>query len=210
MVRALCRFLSRHAIITARFDHLVYKLGNTPLRTRLRSIALLIGILLIALILTVAMSDAILARSTFQSSPVLPTDTPVVAQLSPTPTAFRLPAATPTTVVLTVTPASPPPTAVQPPTAAVAPSGFLPAPTLTNPDGLLPAPSTAQPPLVGPAVSPVEPTPLPDTGSGAPGVAELIDNGIVAFSYVWLCCGALFLGLLALVVVWLTRRGARR
>ncbi len=179
------------------------------MRTRLRSIALLIGALLIALILTVAMSDAIMARSTFQSPPALPTDTPVVMQLSPTPAVLELTTATPTTMILAVTPA-PPPTAVLPPTVAVAPSGFLPAPTLTNPDGLLPVPSVAQPPLVGPAASPAESTPLPDTGSGVPGAAELIDNSIVAFSYLWLCCGALLLGLLALVAVWLSRRGSRR
>ncbi len=168
------------------------------MRTRLRSIALLIVVLLIAVILTVAMSGAILARSAFQSSPVLPTDTPAAAQPSPTPTISGLSTATPA-------PAAAPTTTVSDP-----PAGFLPAPTLTNPDTLLPLPSTAQPPLVGPAVAPAEPTSEPDAASGVTGVAELIDNGIVAFSYLWLCCGALVLGLLALVVVWLARRGSRR
>lgn len=165
--------------------------------TRLRSIALLIVVLLIAVTLTVAMSDAILARSTFQSSPLLPTDTPVVVQPSPTAVTDGLPEPT----------KAPEPTSFVP---VATPVGFLPAPTLTNPDALLPLNATAQPPLIGPAAAPAEPTSEPDAASGAPGVAELIDNGIIALSYVWLCCGALLVALSALVVVWLARRSSRR
>jgi hypothetical protein len=43
-----------------------------------------------------------------------------------------------------------------------------------------------------------------------PGPAQLIDNGVVALSYLWLCCGALALAGAALGLVWLARRSKRR
>jgi hypothetical protein len=37
----------------------------------------------------------------------------------------------------------------------------------------------------------------------------LIDNGIVALSYVWLCCGALALVAVVLFLAWIARRSRR-
>jgi hypothetical protein len=37
----------------------------------------------------------------------------------------------------------------------------------------------------------------------------LIDDGIVALSYLWLCYGVLVLAVAALVIVWLARRSTR-
>ena len=133
-------------------------------------------------------------------------------------------AATPAIIFETVTPESPgllpavPATQTGAPAAPAAESeagpasGFLPAPTLTAPDALrgespalLPGP---QPPLVAPAAPLVEPDEPENQGlAGVPGVAELIDNGVIALSYVWLCCGGLGLVAAALFLIWLARRG---
>lgn len=177
------------------------------MRTRLHSFAPLIAVLLLAVTLTAAMSGAVLARSTFQSPPVLPSDTPVLLPPGAQVTIVVTSTATPTATVFAPQPEIPTPTATQPPTEPAAPPGFLPAPTLTNPDALLPLPSTAQQPLVGPAVPPAEPGPEPTATSEVPSAAELIDNSIVALSYLWMCCGALLLVALALAAVWLARRG---
>ena len=95
-------------------------------------------------------------------------------------------------------------------------AGFLPPPTLTSPDelpsGALPSllPGS-QPPLSAPAAPPPEQPAAPaNAPSDVPGVAQLIDNGIVALSYVWLCCGVLFLIGATLILVWLVRRSQRR
>ncbi len=92
------------------------------------------------------------------------------------------------------------------------PLGYLPAPTLTSPDaaapslgsGLLPG---SQPPLSAPAEAPPVAT-AQDTAPGAsvPSAARLIDNGIVALSYLWLCCGAFVLVVAVLGIVFLARR----
>jgi hypothetical protein len=158
-----------------------------------------------------------MAHSTFQSSPILPTATVDLAVPTvPPPTATapvgppQGPPATPEPIELT--PELPPTDAARPITPTA--SGYLPPPTLTNPDALIPGrPSslqpTGQPPLVGPAAPPVEATSTPAT-SDVPSSAQLIDNGVVALSYVWLCCGGLALAGAALGLVWLARRSKRR
>jgi hypothetical protein len=187
------------------------------LRTRPQNIPILIAIIALAAVLTLAASGGVLARSTFQSSIVpspeitetvapipdftpgggeLITEIPFVPELTPTPTVV----AEVTTIVPVVSAA--------PPTA----SGFLPPPTLVNPSSV--APGRVSPlapenrPLVG-AAAPPEVTSAP-TPPEAPGVAQLIDSGVVALSYLWLCCGALFLVAAALTLVWLSRRSKRR
>ena len=91
-------------------------------------------------------------------------------------------------------------------------SGFLPPPTLVNPNALVPGRLTPlapeNRPLAGPAAAP-EPTPT-EAPPVAPGAAQLIDSGVVALSYLWLCCGALLLAVVGLAVLWLWRRSKRR
>ena len=58
--------------------------------------------------------------------------------------------------------------------------------------GNQPWPGTAQPPAA---------TSTP-TSPEAPSAAQLIDSGVVALSYLWLCCGALLLAAAALTIVW--------
>lgn len=178
------------------------------MHTRLQSSVPVLGaVVALALALTVAVSGAALALSTFQSSPLVPEDT-----LPPSPPEGMI-TDTPTPVPLEPTPEAPLPAATQPPAEPMSlPPGFLPAPTLTNPDALLPLPpAVGQPPLVGPAVPPPEPSPVPTSSvSAVPSAAQLIDNAIVALSYAWLCCGVALLVLGAAVLVWLARRSARR
>ena len=187
------------------------------MRTRPQNISILIAVFALAAALTLAASGGALARSTFQSSllpspeiteTVPPTpdftpgggeiivETPFLPEL--TPTRSLLPAITPTVPVA----------GNATPTVA----GFLPPPTLVNPSSVAPgrlsplAPDNQ--PLVGEAVPPeATSTPMPPE---APGVAQLIDSGLVALSYLWLCCGALFLVAAALTIVWLSRRSKRR
>lgn len=100
---------------------------------------------------------------------------------------------------------------LQTPAAAPSAPGFLPPPTLTNPGAFLPGRAT-QSPLVGPAAQPAQPAAATDAGvtPEAPGPAQLIDSGIVALSYLWMCCGGIVLVVAALVVVWLARRSRAR
>lgn len=144
------------------------------------------------------------ATPTFGLVPTIPP--PVV----PTATLFVTPEPLPE-FDLTPTPTLELPTD-EPPIAAAAPagvSGFLPAPTLVSPEDVLgrPLPGQGNAPLTGPAVAAIEPTAEPDTP--APGVAELIDSGIVALSYVWICCGGLLLLGVAAAAYFLARRNRR-
>lgn len=182
--------------------------GKTLLRIRSGSVVPLSIVVILAIFLALAASGGgALARSTFQSSPLVPEDTPEV----PTPEGIL--AETPSPAAPEPTVEVPAPIATEPPTEPTTlPPGFLPAPTLTSPDAVVPLPPAAgQPPLVGPAVPVVEPSPVPTSATSAvPGAAQLIDNAIVALSYVWLCCGVALLALGAAVLVWLARRSARR
>lgn len=187
------------------------------MRTRPQNIAILIAVSALAVALTLAASGGALARSMFQSSPQLQPE--ITETVTPTPTFTPeggeiiietpfVPELTPTaTLVAEITPILPG-VGEATPTA----DGFLPPPTLVNPSSVAPgrlaplAPENR--PLVG-AVAPPEATATPEPPA-APGVAELIDSGVVALSYLWLCCGALLLAAAALVIVWLARRSKRR
>jgi len=185
------------------------------LRTRPQNLTTLITVIALAVALTFAASGGVLARSTFQSSIVPPPDStatatpepvftpvasptmpPVVPEASPSAT-FGVEATPTQVVVIEVTPTV---------------SGFLPPPTLVNPSALVPSRLTPlapeNRPLAGPAAPP-EPTPT-EAPPVAPGAAQLIDSGVVALSYLWLCCGALLLAVVGLAVLWLWRRSKRR
>ena len=185
------------------------------MRTRPQNLTILITVIALAVALTFTASGGALARSTFQSS-ILPTlestatftpepiftpvDSPTVPPVIPvaSPPATFVVEATPTqVVVIEVTPTI---------------SGFLPPPTLVNPNALVPSRLTPlapeNRPLAGPAAPP-EPTPT-QAPAVAPGAAQLIDSGVVALSYLWLCCGALLLIVVGLAVLWLWRRSKRR
>lgn len=178
------------------------------MRTRSQNVVPLSIVLILAVILVLAASGGgALARSTFQSSPLAPEDTPEASAPEGIPTETPLPAAPEPTVEV------PTPIAMEPPAEPTTlPPGFLPAPTLTSPDAVVPLPPATGPqPLVGPAAPAVEPSPVPTSATLAvPSAAQLIDNAIVALSYVWLCCGVVLLVLGAVVLIWLARRSARR
>ena len=201
------------------------------MRTRPQNLPILITVIALAVALTFAASGGALARSTFQSS-ILPTPestatftpepifTPVVGDFAtatpfnptalPSPTSVEEPTpAQPTVVETAPTVVETAPTVVE--TAPNA-SGFLPPPTLVNPNALALGQLTPlapdNRPLVGPAVPP-EPTPT-KTSPVAPGAAELIDSGVIALSYLWLCCGELLLVVAGLTALWLWRRSKRR
>lgn len=195
------------------------------MHTRPRNVPALTIIFALAVGLTISMSGGALARSTFQSSiepppdstatatpePIFtpdefPTVPPVIPEETPPPT-FVVEATPSPTFVVEATPTQP---IVVEATPTV--SSFLPPPTLVNPNAPVPGrltPSGSENrPLVGPAAPP-EPTPT-QAPRAAPGAAELIDSGVVAFSYLWLCCGALLLIITGLAVLWLWRRSKRR
>jgi cytoskeletal protein RodZ len=187
------------------------------LRTRPQNLAILITVIALAVALTFAASGGALARSTFQSSILPPPDstatytpepvfTPVATDFATiTPSAPT--ASPPSTFVVEATPTQP---IIVEATPTV--SSFLPPPTLVNPNAVVPGRLTplapANPPLAGPAAPP-EPTPT-QIPPRAPTAADLIDSGVVALSYLWLCCGALLLIATGLVVLWLWRRGKRK
>ena len=200
---------------------------------------ILLVLILLATGLAFSMPGDRVARALFDSPATpTPTDTPLVTD-TPVPTETPAPSATPTTSptpeitpendvatpssdagIPTVTPegieSGETPAAIEPASAAPANPGFLPAPTLTSPDaaGIGSFPSLSPnlaPPLTGPAASLPEPAQKLETAPGeAPSAAQLIDNGLVALSYVWLCCGVFFLIGATLGVVWLVRRSRRR
>jgi hypothetical protein len=185
------------------------------LRTRPQNLIPLITVIALAVALTFAASGGALARSTFQSSIVPPPDSTATA----TPEPVFTPADSPT-VAPVIPEASPSatfvveatPTQVVVVEATPTVSSFLPPPTLVNPNALVPGRLTPlapeNRPLVGPAAPP-EPTPTA-APPVAPGAAQLIDSGVVALSYLWLCCGALLLAVVGLAVLWLWRRSKRR
>jgi hypothetical protein len=188
------------------------------LRNRPQHLATLIAVIALAIALTFAASGGSLARSTFQSSPVAsPEDTATVPAIPTfTPTAPGIIAQTP--LVPEITPTIPlvvEATPTAPGTGNPMPtvSGFLPPPTLVNPNALVPGQPTPlasyNRPLFGPTAPPPEPT-ATQALPVAPGAAQLIDSGVLALSYLWLCCGVLLLAAVGLAVLWLWRRSKRR
>ena len=185
------------------------------MRTRPQNLIPLITVIALAVVLTFAASGGVLARSTFQSSIVPPPDSTATATPEPVFTPVDSPTVPP--VILEASPSATfvveaTPTQVVVIEATPTVSSFLPPPTLVNPNALVPGRLTPlapeNRPLVGPAAPP-EPTPT-SAPPVAPGAAQLIDSGVVALSYLWLCCGALLLAAVGLAVLWLSRRSKRR
>jgi hypothetical protein len=199
------------------------------LRTRPQNISILIAVIALAAALTLAASGGALARSTFQSSivppPAITRTVPPIPTFTPTPIFTPSPTFTPgggdiitqTPFIPEMTPTATPVTEATPIVPVVSDatpttSGFLPPPTLVNPSsaapGRLSPMATGNQPLVGAAELPAATsTSIPIE---APSAAQLIDSGVVALSYLWLCCGALLLAAAALTIVWLSRRSKRR
>ena len=181
------------------------------MRTRPQHTLNLMIVALLAVVLTWAISGKATARDMFQSSPLDPgatvtsSATPVLGGIA-TETSILPPGA--------VDPAATPPALDTPipitpevilPTPTVEP-GFLPAPTLVNPNDL----TQGRPELARPGIAPApEVVAMTPTVAPVSGAARLIDNAVLAMGYLWLCCGALFVVVLALIVVWLVRRNRR-
>jgi len=95
------------------------------------------------------------------------------------------------------------------------PLGFLPPPTLTSPG--TPVPAAAPSPLTEElpvSIAPTEPPPVEETNSQSPTnlratVARLIDQGVLALGYLWLCCGILALVGIGGALIWFFRRSRR-
>jgi len=139
--------------------------------------------------------------TTFSPAPIQPTPTSGPLPLPTTAVPFFQATATP--VFSTPLPApSPTPTGPAP----TAP-GYLPPPTLTSNEPT-PSPAPNDPALA------IEPVSTPEASSGSSGflgvnrgrLARLIDRVVVLFSYAWLCCGALTLSGVGLLLFWLIRR----
>ena len=213
--------------------HRPAKRGPNDARGPIPNTQYLIAALLIVMSFMLAWrlpGDAV-ARSMFQSeppaeTPVPPTDTPEPTAELPATTVVPSPVAPETSTATGLEPPTPVPTPPMPPEPEVTPSptgqaspapGFLPPPTLSlpgsnpagSPPSLLPG---SQPPLAAPPAPPVERQPAPaDSPAGdVLDVAQLIDAGVVALGYIWLCCGALALVGVTLILVWLLRRGRGR
>lgn len=148
----------------------------------------------------------------FGAAPVV-TDTPAVYSGQPAFTETPDPALAGQQAPAAPAPAVPAPAAAVPAQPPAGP-GFLPAPTLTNPNDFLPGsgalPRPAPAPLSGPAVSAEdEAAAQTDPAPAVSSAAQLIDSGIRAFSYLWLCCGAVLIFVAVIVFVWLMRRTRR-
>ena len=197
------------------------------MRLKPAKLARFIPVLLVLAGLSVAlislMPASAVALSTFQSPP--PTLPPTVTRpaatnspvpqvtVAPTPGApgqAPLPPAIPGRATATAAPQEPVP---QEPQIQPTAPGYLPPPTLSAPGGALPPllPGPGQP-LVAPPVPTATRSPVPANETqpdNTLALAHLIDSGVMAVSYLWLCCGVLVLAGAALILVWLVRRGKR-
>lgn len=203
------------------------------MRTHLRTANLLALLVLVAVALTWLISGragataAFQSPNPFQSELVTPTVEP---SASPTGTAYPVsttispPAPTLEPTLEPTQEATPQPT-LQPtpptleatlePTMSPTPPGFLPPPTLTSPG--TPVPAVAASRLPGELPVRVAPTGTPtSTGTSSPTqtnvtatLARLIDQGVLAVGYLWLCCGILALVGVGGALVWSFRRARR-
>lgn len=195
------------------------------MRTHLRTTQLLAILVLLAVALTWLISGregaaAFQSPVPFESELVTPTLEPTA---SPTGTAYPEIAQTssPTATLgatsgPTLEPTlEPTPVVTSEPAMSATPPGFLPPPTLTSPGTPVPAgaPST-WPDELPVRVAPTE-TPAaegtnsrPQTGVST-ALARLIDQGVLAMGYIWLCCGVLALLGVGGVLIWFFRRSRR-
>jgi hypothetical protein len=108
---------------------------------------------------------------------------------------------------------SPTPESTSEPGPSPTPPGFLPPPTLTSPGTPVSAGATSQPPgelplRAAPTATPARDESQPQTDLAAT-VAGLIDQGVLALGYLWLCCGVVALIGIAGALFWFFRRSRR-
>jgi hypothetical protein len=177
-------------------------------RTQIRNAQSLILLVLVAVALTWLISGRDGATAAFQSPNPFESEllTPTV-EPSAFPTATATLSPTPTLVpTMEATPA---------PTLSPTPLGFLPPPTLTSPGTPVPeGPPSSLPDELPVRVAPTEPPP-PEQIAGRPltspttTLAGLIDQGVLAMGYLWLCCGVLALVGVGGALIWFLRRSRR-
>jgi hypothetical protein len=204
-------------------------------RTHLRTAKLLALLVLLAAALTWIVSGKVVATSTFQSPfesglppptvepSALPTDTATPAL---EPTSLFTPATATDTATSALTPTAPAapdtpvpaPTLTSPPTpevtsepsASPTPAGFLPPPTLTSPGTpVLDGPSAPLPRELPVRAAPTETPTRSESQAGtdfSTTLAGLIDQGVLALGYLWLCCGVLALIGIGGALLWFIRR----
>jgi hypothetical protein len=205
-------------------------------RKHLRSAELLALLVLVAAALTWIVSGKAVATVTFQSPNPFESELPpptVTPSALPTSTATSIPLLTslptPGTATSSPTPATPPesgtatssPTSASSPTPEVTlepsptstPPGFLPPPTLTSPGTpVLAGPSSPSPGELPVRVAPTE-TPAQNASTVQTDfsmtLASLIDQGVLALGYLWLCCGVLALIGIGGALLWFLRRPRR-
>ena len=190
------------------------------MRTHIRTAKLLTLLVLLAVALTWLVSGREGATAAFQSpnpfESELPTPTAepsafptVTATLPPTPTQEPVAESTKEPTL------EPTKAATAEPTMSPTPPGFLPPPTLTSPG----TPVSAEAPSLLPEelpvrVAPTEPPPPEESNSSSQTnltatLARLIDQGVLAMGYLWLCCGILALVGVGGALIWFVQRSRR-
>jgi len=177
-------------------------------RRRLDRIWLLALLVLLAATLTWLISGKEVATAAFQSPN--PFDSVLL-----TPTAEPTAASTGTATSSPMPTLEPTQVATPEPMVSPTPFGFLPPPTLTSPG--TPIPAVAPSPVPGELpvrVAPTEPPPSAGTNSRpqtnvTAALATLIDQGVLAVGYLWLCCGVLALVGAGGALIWFSRRSRR-
>jgi hypothetical protein len=194
-------------------------------RTHSRTTQLLALLVLLAVALTWLISGregaaAFQSPIPFESELVTPTLEPTA---SPTGTPYTeiTETASPTATLgatswLTYEPTlEPTPGATSEPAMSATPPGFLPPPTLTSPGTPVPAGAPSPWPEELPVrVAPTETPAAEGTNSRfqtglSTALARLIDQGVLAMGYLWLCCGVLALLGVGGVLIWFFRRSRR-
>lgn len=191
------------------------------MRTHLRTTQVLAILVLLAVALTWLISEregaaAFQSPIPFESELVTPTLEPTA---SPTDTPYSeitqtsSPTATPGA---TSGPTfEPTPGVTSEPAMSATPPGFLPPPTLTSPGTPVPAGApSAWPEELPVRVAPTETPAAEGTNSRSQtgvstALARLIDQGVLAMGYLWLCCGVLALLGVGGVLIWFFRRSRR-
>jgi hypothetical protein len=177
-------------------------------RTQIRNAKPLVLLVLVAVALTWLISGRVGATAAFQSPNPFESElrTPTI-EPSATPTA-----ATATAIASPTPTIEPTPEATPEPTLSPTPLGFLPPPTLTSPGTPVPDEAPSSLPAELPArVAPTAPPPSEqsdDQPQTSPKItlAKLIDQGVLAMGYLWLCCGVLALIGVAGTLIWFFRR----
>ena len=191
------------------------------MRTHLRTTLLLAILVLTAVALTWLISGgegaaALQSPIPFESELVTPTLEPTE---SPTGTPYVEIAETssPTATLGTTSEPTlePTPGVTSEPSMSATPPGFLPPPTLTSPGTPVPGGAPSPWPEELPVRAAPTETPPPEETNGrsqtdvSTALARLIDQGVLAVGYLWLCCGVLALLGAGGGLLWFFRRSRR-